>query len=258
MPSFLWFSRLIHTAAFYHLPFLLLVCLFLLPLLLLEGGVEGLWCTSSPRLWMHPLQWTVAPVLSSSIPLCSFFLPVTTMHRQTLGRFHGEHLCWLLCRYTFLFLLGWYLGVGLLDCAVSRCSLFEDRRAVFFKRLRYSAFLSAVHESQFLHTLANKCFIVRPQPCMWGDSSLFGVFISLLASDVEHLLIKHYKSCLEKCLLRFFANYLIWLSLLLLSCGKSVYILGTGSFLDIFVDNLSSLLCQTQSLGWKDGSAIQG
>lgn len=174
------------------------------------------------------------------------------MHRQTLDRFHCEHLC-AGCY------IDWSLGVGLLDCTISQFSLFEDHRAVLFKWLRYSAFLSAVHESQFLHTLANKRFLVGPPPRMWGDSSLFGVFISLLASDVERLLIKHYKSCLEKCLLRFFANCLILLSLLLLSCGKSVYILGTGSLLDIFVDNLySSLLCKTQCLGWKDGSAIQG
>lgn len=59
----------------------------------------------------------------------------------------------------------WSLGVGLLDCTVSQFSLFEDRRTVLFKWLRYSAFLSAVHESQFLHTLANKRFIVGSHTC---------------------------------------------------------------------------------------------
>lgn len=197
------------------------------------------------------------PVLSSSIRCAaSFYLPPPCIDRHQVVS--TVNLCAGCYVDTHFFLLGRSLGVGLLDCAVSWFSLFEDRRAVFFKRLRYSAFLSAVHESQFLHTLANKRFIVGPLSRMWGDSSLFGVFISLLASDVECLLIKHYKSCLEKCLPRFFASCLIWLSLLLLSCGKSVYILGTGSLLGIFVDNLSSLLCKTQSLGWKDGSAILG
>lgn len=110
---------------------------------------------------MHLTQWAIPPVLLflSSVHWVAL-VQCTTCCAPTHG--HSGHfcfgvvvlwtsVCWLACGYMTLLLLGTYLDAGLLNCTVPVFNLVLRAAGLFQQH---------THESQFLHTLANKHFIL--------------------------------------------------------------------------------------------------
>lgn len=111
----------------------------------------------------------------------------------------------------FLFFLGRYLGVDLLDHMVSLCLIFEETTKLL-KRLYHFIFLTVVYECSNFCTSCQTYFsvfliiviLVAIKGCL--NVILIYICISVMADDVEHLfkcLLTICVYCLEKYLFKF-------------------------------------------------------
>lgn len=125
--------------------------------------------------------------------------------------------------HTLSFLFCNYLGVEWLSFVADACLSFWETTKLFFQSCSVLLYIhiNIVWEFHSL-TAGDGCAVV-------SHSSL--IYISLVTNDVEYLLMVYLPSIssLVKCLFKSFVHFLkIGLSLLILSCKTSLYILNAS------------------------------